>query len=409
MFRSIIDSWTSRNPSPPAAAAAAATTSPIATDEVTKKPNEDRLKDINFNHDYPLLFEDPITNTIMDTPVILNNNAAQTIDNSTLIQCRLAGNATCFVNPFNRQTDFKGIIQVHIPHTPEEIIKFTKKIEKLTKAGRAFYIENTSLKEHIDRFVQQLEQLNYLINQLNQLLCPIDDIASLFENTNPTLVSSVIEQQESERVTAISRTKEAIIDLLLQYIQNTEEVIEIHEDTEDQKRKYKKSLLTGPTYLQNLFIAELEQLAKLPTKDQYPIAIEKIDYYHDLIFTPLTDTLRDMAKIRIAKLCPSLMLHIPGVGLEVLEYQPETNAKSNADSISSPLAAAGLPANPSQASSSNFFSLPAASTYAFFNLAKSYFPSRAQEENHAECLQHDGSDGQIKRPSSPALRGADVD
>lgn len=399
MLRSIIESWTGHGSSSPAAAAAAAAPQK-SIPEVTKQPNEDRLKDIHYQHDYPLLFEDPITNTIMDIPVILNNCAAQTIDKSTLIQCKLAGDSTCFVNPFNRKEDVNGIIQYHPmtgTETKEEKEKKEKKINDLKENKRAFYTEHTSLKEQIDEFVQHLECLNHLIKQLDQLLCPIDDIVSLFKDS--TLASQVIEQQKVERISAIWGNKSEMIAVLKKYIRITEVAIDRHDDTPDIKKKYKEALLTGPRYLQNLLAAELEHLLKLPPKEQYEFAIEKIDYYRNLIFTPLTTDLQNAVIKRTAL-------------LSSLSDTPPVDVISVATSAATPAttSSASAPANPAQASSPSVFSLTLSTSYRFFNLASTYSPLMATEENRAASQQHnDNSSDNIRRSPSPSFRGVDVD
>lgn len=406
MLRSLLEAFTSSSSSSSAACAAASSSKPA--DKITSRSNEERLSDIGFKNCCPRLFEDPINITIMDNPVILNNCAAQTLCKSTFVQCRQDDFPNSFRNPFNRSIDYLGILHAQ---SQEEAAK-------LIESGRAVYIENHNLKRQIDRYVENLEYLHYLTNQLNQLLCPIDDIASLFENTSALLVDSVIKEQKIERIDTICRTKSTIIELVMEYIRNVEAAIDNDEDTPAKKINDKKALLLGPTHLKNLLIAELELLAKTEPELQYKCAIEKVDYYHDLIFIPLTTNLENKVTKRIAQLS-SLTTAIDNAITRIEPVINPSDVDLSADPtdivpVAAPAiaaSAASSPANPAQqAPAITTFPFSAARTYGFFSFSH-LSVLRAQNAHNIPLLQNARqNDDSVRRAPSPRnQRDEDVD
>lgn len=304
MFRYIYNLVTGGALSQPAVATSSSSSAKSSqTQQATRLSNLERLENIGYKNEIPHPFEDPITFQIMDKPCKLNGLDAQIMDKSTIFQCQTKESHE-FLNPFTRLLYPSGIIAVE---TDDDLQTYKKRYEansaQLIQVQAAYYTPHSALERIIDRFVSTLEALHLQLNHLHNLLCPIDhDLISQFDNVSHNMVTQYIEQQQCERVDTIQKTKQMIIDVLINFILETDSVINKVERTSHEIAKSKHQILTGPQLLQNLLIAELQHLASLPASARYAKAIVPSEYYSTLAFKPVAAEVQESINQRITSL-----------------------------------------------------------------------------------------------------------
>lgn len=243
----------------------------------TKRCFQDRLSDLgitNDNSEFPSVFTDPITFYIMDTPVILDKQLAQVLDETTVKQCiRETGS---FKNPFT------NII-----------------------SGKANYTEYTSLKIRIESYVVLLEKINDLIDQVYAYSCPIDDMSALFENA-PQLLQLGIQEQKKSRIQLIQGLKCQLIDHLMQLSNVITTSVDMEYNREEPEKEIeKKALLKGINLFIHLLCVECAQVNALPDNlldEQFTAATQAFPDYKPLAFNIVKPWLEASVVARLIRL-----------------------------------------------------------------------------------------------------------
>lgn len=216
------------------------------------KTFQERLKDV-YNGEIPHLFIDIVNYHLMNKPMMINNNKAATLDESTIASWRKTdkslltpGKNTC---PFTRQP----------------IVSIT---------------ENRELTEQIEAWISSLENIKQYEDELQKAAaCKIENIEALFEGTEatPDEIAKFKREQESEIQKTCTAIKLKLATELQYFFAITATVIESEDRQLEEKNEEAESILGS--YVKKFIQLRHELRFKAPDFYRKTLSHDEVDLF----------------------------------------------------------------------------------------------------------------------------------